>query len=470
MPPRAYGFKSRSRHMDYALLVSSFLTGIIFFILAYNLLTYSIYRELPANYSNSIVSVLAISLFFSSVGLFVYNISLLKSYFLTIGVLTATLSLSIVEGIIFGKKYYFLGTFPFASLPFLIFGKFELTFFILSLGILFNLILLFADIAYKNKEVTENSFFFSYKVFMIFLAGLLLISFLSIFYRHFILPYLFLTLSSLSVFYPKLNYTFVLREKLLEENRKFSQLYHSIVDEVLVAKGIIDKLLPSKKDIKHLEFDKYFKPALIVGGDFFDIIELSETKHLVYVSDISGHGIPAGIISAMLKTLILKNVVTHEINLEHLVKALNSDFNSILRETGRYSTMFLALIDKKKNEIKYASCGHIDVLYWDSNSQEFFYISSTTPILGLLERIEVYSSFIQFNQGDYLFIPTDGILTVTNREGEQLGYEGLMKILKKYLSNDIHPNELIFNLSQEIEKFGEDGEILDDMTLLTIRL
>jgi serine phosphatase RsbU (regulator of sigma subunit) len=172
----------------------------------------------------------------------------------------------------------------------------------------------------------------------------------------------------------------------------------------------------------------------------------------------------------MLKTLILKNVVTHEINLEHLVKALNSDFNSILRETGRYSTMFLALIDKKKNEIKYASCGHIDVLYWDSNSQEFFYISSTTPILGLLERIEVYSSFIQFNQGDYLFIPTDGILTVTNREGEQLGYEGLMKILKKYLSNEIHPNELIFNLSQEIEKFGEDGEILDDMTLLAIRL
>lgn len=470
MPSGAYGFKSRSRHMDYALLVSSFLTGVVFFTFVHHLVTYNIYRDLPSSYSISIAVVIFISLVFSFIGLVVYNADSLKSYLLTLGVLIVTLLVAIFEGIAFGKKYYFFGIPPFISLLFLILGKFELTFLFVSLGILLNLMLLIINIVCRNKEITENRFFFNYRVFIVFLAVLMLISFLVVFYPSIVFYHLFLTLSALSVFYPKLNYTFVLRDKLLDENRKFSQLYHSIVDEVLVAKGIIDKLLPSKKDIKNLEFDKYFRPAIIVGGDFFDIIEFSETKHFVYVSDISGHGIPAGIISAMLKTLILKNVVTHEVNLERLVKSLNSDFNSILRETGRYSTMFLALIDKNNKEIKYTSCGHTDVLYWDSSSQEFFYISSTTPILGLLDRIEVYSSFIQFDHGDYLIVPTDGIVTVTNGEGDQLGYEGLVKILKKYLSRNVHPSELIFNFSQEIERFAEDGEILDDMTLLAIRL
>jgi len=457
--------------MDHNFVIASFLTGVILFVFLHNLITASIYRDLSGEYIHILNTLIGLSLLFSVLGLLIHVMKLNSEQgFLVISVFVAYSLIIVLQGVVFSRKYYFLLLFLLVVVVFFLIKKISLFYLTLSFAVLFNLFLLGRDVFLKKDEVINNKFFFNYNAFLIFLVIILCTSLTLVFYQSVVLDYVFLLVSSLSVFYSKLNYIFILRDRLVEENRKFSELYHTFVDEVLVAKGIIDRLLPTKKDVKYLDFDEYFRPAIIVGGDFFDIVELSESKHIVYVSDISGHGIPAGIISAMLKTLVLKNVVSSDISLEHLIKRLNSDFNSILRETARYSTMFVALIDKSRREIKYVSCGHTDVIYWDSNSGEFFYISSTAPILGLLEKIEVYSSVVGFNEGDYLIIPTDGLVSVMNKDGDTLGYEGLISILKKYLSKSIKPNELVFNVSRDIDSVIEDGSVLDDITMLAVRL
>ncbi|MEN2998386.1 MAG: SpoIIE family protein phosphatase, partial [Brevinematia bacterium] len=272
------------------------------------------------------------------------------------------------------------------------------------------------------------------------------------------------------IFYAKMNYIFFLKKKLQEENEKFSFLYRTVVDEILVGKEIIDKLLPNKKGVKGLEFEKYFKPVVLVGGDFLDVIPLSDSKFIAYVADVSGHGVSAGVIVSMLKALLLKEVVRGYSNLPSVVRNLNSDFNTLVRETGRYATLFITLIDKARKKFSYVSCGHTDCLYWSSRLGEFFFLSSTAPLLGLLNNIDAYSSEIDFNENDYLILISDGIFSITNEGSQVISTEDFVSILNRYISPQIMPNELMFRVSQEIESFMERGQIVDDITMFFIKL
>ncbi|MCX8028869.1 MAG: SpoIIE family protein phosphatase [Brevinematales bacterium] len=274
----------------------------------------------------------------------------------------------------------------------------------------------------------------------------------------------------LTLLYSRMNYVFFLKNKLVEDNNRFLTLYRSVVDEIIVGKEIIDRLLPNKKSVKGLEFDKYFKPAVLVGGDFLDIIPLSESKFISYIADVSGHGVSAGIIVSMLKALLLKEVVEGYSSLTSVVRNLNADFNSLIKDTGRYSTLFITLIDKNRKKFQYVSCGHTDCLYWSSSLNEFFVLSSTAPILGLLSKIDVYSSEIDFNQNDYLILLSDGLFSISDKDGNIFSIDDMMRILYKYISLDIMPNELMFKVSQEVESFMNNGMVIDDISMLFIKL
>lgn len=281
---------------------------------------------------------------------------------------------------------------------------------------------------------------------------------------------IFLLLMIILLLYSRRNLAIFIKSKIEDENRRFLSLYKTVVDEIVVGREIVEKLLPNKKHIKGIEFERYFKPAVLVGGDFTDIIPLSESKFIAYVADVSGHGISAGIIVSMLKALVLKEVVGGYSNLTAVVRNLNSDFNNLISETGRYSTLFITLIDKNKKKFQYVSCGHTDCLYWSSTMNEFFLLSSTAPILGLLNKIDAYSSYIDFEHNDYMILLSDGLFSITTKDGEIFSIENFMNIVSKYINPQITPNELMFKVSQEIESIIETGHVVDDITMLFLKL
>lgn len=328
----------------------------------------------------------------------------------------------------------------------------------------------------KDENYISSDVYIGFKQLVLGLLVLAVVFILKIFMDGFLIvsSFTFYGVSFLIVvatlLYSRMNYTFYLRDKLMEENEKFLSLYRSMVDEILVGREIIEKLLPTRKSVKGLDFDKYFKPVVLVGGDFIDIVPLSDSKFIAYISDVSGHGVSAGIISSMLKALTLKEVVEGYSNLPSVVKNLNADFGNLVKDTGRYSTLFITLIDKNKKKFSYVSCGHIDCLYWSSVLNEFFFLSSTAPLLGLFNKLDAYSSDIEFNENDYLILLSDGIFSITSKDGKVLNYDDFITILSRYISKDILPNELIFKVSQEIESFMEGGNVIDDITLFFIKL
>jgi len=325
----------------------------------------------------------------------------------------------------------------------------------------------------KNPNYISSDVYFGYR-HMILGIGILLVVFIfkifEVIGNSFVFYSIVFMVLILTIMYSRMNYTFFLRNKLIEENEKFMSLYKTVVDEIIVGKEIIDKLLPNRKSLNSLHFDKYFKPAVLVGGDFIDIIPLSDSKFIAYITDVAGHGVSAGIIVSMMKALLLKDVVEGYYDLPSLVKRLNSDFNALVKDTGRYATLFIVLIDKSKKKFNYVSCGHIECIYWSSRLNEFFLLSSTAPILGLFNKIDAFSSEIDFEDNDYLLLISDGVFSIIDRDGKTLSYDDFIKILSRNISSEIMPNELMFKVSQEIENLMEGGQVMDDITMFFIKL
>ncbi|MFN4245536.1 MAG: PP2C family protein-serine/threonine phosphatase [Brevinematia bacterium] len=351
-----------------------------------------------------------------------------------------------------------------------VFSKFIYLFVALSVFLVSYIFV--SKIIKKDQSYFSSDVYLGYKHILVGLIILLVLFVLKLLY--FGDNYLFYGISffmiAISIFYSRMNYTFFLKNKLLEENEKFVTLYRTVVDDIIVGKKVIDKLLPDKKNVKGLEFEGYFKPVLLVGGDFFDVIPLSETRFVSYIADVSGHGVSAGIIVSMIKALISKSISEKYSDLSSVVRNLNSDFNNLVKETGKYATLFLILIDKTKKRFSYVSCGHTDCIYWSSISNQFFLLSSTAPVLGLFSKIDVYSSDVEFNENDYLIMLSDGIFSITSNGGNVFSYDDFIKMLSKYISSDIHPSELSFNISQEMEDIMEFGQVVDDITMLFIKL
>lgn len=325
----------------------------------------------------------------------------------------------------------------------------------------------------KNPNYISSDVYFGYR-HMILGIGILSVVFIfkifEVIGNSFVFYSIVFMVLILTIMYSRMNYTFFLRNKLIEENEKFMSLYKTVVDEIIVGKEIIDRLLPNRKSLNSLHFDKYFKPAVLVGGDFIDIIPLSDSKFIAYITDVAGHGVSAGIIVSMMKALLLKDVVEGYYDLPSLVKRLNSDFNTLVKDTGRYATLFIVLIDKSKKKFNYVSCGHIECIYWSSRLNEFFLLSSTAPILGLFNKIDAFSSEIDFEDNDYLLLISDGVFSIIDRDGKTLSYDDFIKILSRNISSEIMPNELMFKVSQEIENLMEGGQVMDDITMFFIKL
>ncbi len=469
--------------------VSILFLGIILFIFIHNFVLYYFYSSLPREY-NSLYNLIYLSALFSSVfgvlHLFLKPSTSLYTYLSEIFLLTGNIILLYLKNFITRSRkdrYFFL---VYVIIIFSLFTTYLVTQHQILLTILYMLIILyslyqsiFSIVGFSRKiDPFYNNFYeFSFPIWSVanFMIAILLTAKILSGNISYINSFLSLVIS-LGAMYSRMKYVFVLRKKLSEENVRLNMLYQTIVDELMVAKKIVDKLLPYNHEIRELDFAAYFKPAIAVGGDFYDIIRISNNKFLVYIADVAGHGVSASIIVAMLKTMILKNVMffenmsSLEAKLEEIAKRINLDLITFIRDTGRYTTLFLALINTKDNEIYYVNSGHPEVIFWNSKVNEPFFLSSTSPILGIVEKIEAISANFTFSKGDFLILFSDGITSITNKKGEMLLTNGLVNIIKNNITPDISSKELLNKIVSGIESFANTESFLDDATLFIIKL
>ncbi len=223
----------------------------------------------------------------------------------------------------------------------------------------------------------------------------------------------------------------------------------------------IDHVKNSKVDIGYL-----MVPAHNIGGEFIDMIRLTESRHLFVVGDLSGKGI-----AASMNMVILKSIIRSYLSEVHDFKQLVVKLNTFVRDSLPKGTIFaglFALIDFNTDTMYYINCGVPALMMYTQVYNNVIEIQGSGHILGFVKDLTPYVSVktTKLNHGDIIMACTDGLIQSHSLRGEQFGKE---RVQQAVLDNSTYP-------AQRMAQFTFDGllkfmskEMEDDVSILVIK-
>lgn len=232
------------------------------------------------------------------------------------------------------------------------------------------------------------------------------------------------------------------------------------------ARDIQRRLLPSNgRSANGLEVVAAFQPADSVGGDFYDVLSLSDGSVLLVVLDVSGHGVASALYTALLRA-ILRHVAKLTPDPARIATAMNDEFAGVVGDSGDFATCFLVRFAQDSEEIEYVSAGHDAAVIVRREGQVDILAGHDLP-LGV-ERSETFTaSRAELGAGDRLFLYTDGLHEAAVAEGREFGRERLNELLAK--TSGRAPATQLDDVIQNVRSHAIDDGFQDDVTLLCAR-
>jgi serine phosphatase RsbU (regulator of sigma subunit) len=249
----------------------------------------------------------------------------------------------------------------------------------------------------------------------------------------------------------------------------------AIESELEVARQIQSSILPSgTPQTDTLRIAASYLPMTAVGGDFYEFVQV-DRQHLGFlVADVSGHGVPAALISTMLK-VAMHTVAPFSSQPGEVLRGLNRVLGGQLR--GQLISAAYLWIDTEQRKAWYSSAGHPPLLRWRAESPDQIgspghaasldSIESNGLLIGVLPDAEYPVLELALNPGDRFLLYTDGVVEPENAAGDAFGAAELERMIRKHALES--PTELSAKLLEEIRRWQPATVAQqDDITLLVI--
>ncbi|MBU0576969.1 SpoIIE family protein phosphatase [Patescibacteria group bacterium] len=243
-----------------------------------------------------------------------------------------------------------------------------------------------------------------------------------------------------------------------------------ITHELELAGQIQKELLPKDvPKISNLDIAASLISADEVGGDCYDFIKIDDDKLLFYVADVTGHGVSAGLVSAINNALVpafleqykrAGDILTH---LNHILKAKT--------RPNVFMTMMMAIWSVEKADIRFAQAGHDPIIHYKAVENNIVELETGGGMaLGMIEDIsnitKTATEPVAIN--DVLVFYTDGIPEAWKNEKETYGKARFKESVKKN-STLATAQEIHDALIKDVQDFMGDYRQADDITLIVVK-
>ncbi|GIX47042.1 MAG: hypothetical protein KatS3mg131_1253 [Candidatus Tectimicrobiota bacterium] len=225
-------------------------------------------------------------------------------------------------------------------------------------------------------------------------------------------------------------------------------------------------LLPKGFSGRGLDITPWYHPHLGVGGDFFDFVPLADERTAFIIADVSGHGVLAAMVAALLKPLFAQYIRDTASPL-HTLRRLNHDLTALTVE-GDFVTAFVGIYDPLRQVLQYANAGHPPPLLWRQSTACIECLATTGPVLGLLddEDWQAEAQEVPVAVGDRLLLVTDGVTEARSAtQRTALGISGLQQLFAEAIQASAHP--LVPWLWQRLQAYA-GGRFHDDVAFVAI--
>lgn len=206
------------------------------------------------------------------------------------------------------------------------------------------------------------------------------------------------------------------------------------------------------------------------GGDYFDFLcvdEQDRQRLCVAVGDVSGHGLPSALLMATARGF-LRQRVSMRGSLGEIVTDINQRFTEDVERSGRFMTLFLARIDRERKKIEWVRAGHDPALLYDPATETFVSLKGKGLPLGVDAAIPYRESSTAIEDGQVLFIGTDGIWETANEMGELFGKDRLKEVIRRHASESAR--NILLAVHAAAEEFRGELKQEDDLTIVVVKL
>lgn len=240
--------------------------------------------------------------------------------------------------------------------------------------------------------------------------------------------------------------------------------------ELELAAQIQDQLIPDQDQIpkmKSLDISAGLIPAEEIGGDIYDFLQIDENRLMMYLGDVTGHGVPAGIVSSISSALF------YGFSQNTDLKEIILNVNRVLK-AKTMPTMFLTLClmewHEQNKTFNYVSAGHEQILHYKKVDGKSKLLPAGGIAMGMLKDItkHIVVNEVDLLPGEFLVVYSDGIPECWRSEKEIYGFERLMAIADKsaVLNDSVKIQEAIL---ADVKNFAAGHKQMDDITIMVIR-
>jgi len=262
----------------------------------------------------------------------------------------------------------------------------------------------------------------------------------------------------------------VLREttQLKQLNQKLQLQNDKLKDELEMARKLQTSLLPEPPEDDRFDFSFLYLPCEALGGDFLDIFRIDRSHMGLYLADVSGHGVPASLLTVFLRSSLNKKLVSPAKALEELYY----EFNGSKLDENLYITLFYAIIDLEKKTMLYSNAGlNVSPVIYNSTRFDLLRLPGI-PISNWMEKPEYSDGTARLETGDRLFLYSDGILELRDKNNEQYGEDRLLNILLNGTASQ-RPEQLLLDIKKSAFRFAgikSENGLQDDITMALLEM
>ena len=222
-----------------------------------------------------------------------------------------------------------------------------------------------------------------------------------------------------------------------------------------------------------VRFYPFFRPSMIVSGDFFDVLDISDDKAGLFICDVMGHGVRAALVAAIVRSVVseLRPLWTKP---GELLVAINRAMLGAFRNSDitLFASAFYVVADLAKGHLRYANAGHPNPLHLTRSANGSAATASPLmgarpgPALGLFDGAKYETLRCKLSSRDVVLLFTDGLFEVEGSGGQLYDYQKLSRAVGD--RTELPAVELCRSLIDEVQQFSATQEFNDDVCLVAM--
>jgi serine phosphatase RsbU (regulator of sigma subunit) len=216
-----------------------------------------------------------------------------------------------------------------------------------------------------------------------------------------------------------------------------------------------------------LDYSSISLPASEVGGDYFEYFLLSETRLVIAIGDVAGHGVASGLVLSGVRSGL------HLLR-DKLVQPLGvlAELNRMVRETAptrMFVTLQIVLLDYGRQRLTVANAGHPPLLRMAASGEEIETLGASGLPLGTGLEPSLAEISEPLDKGDTLVLYTDGLPEIRDLRGDVYGEDRLVREVKR-VSRNSSARQIRDSILNSVSSFKADVTQEDDLTLMVLKI